>query len=91
MIEKTTSFYHFIERSYEIVANFIDSGYKPIVLFSGGRDSLVTLHVVRSLAEKVTAIHVDTTVSTPGNLEYVKRICDELDVELVILRPKTDI
>jgi len=66
----------------------------PYVLFSGGRDSLVTLHLVSKVAEafrkRVVAIHVDTTVSTPGNREYVEDVCREIGVKLVILQPKRD-
>jgi 3'-phosphoadenosine 5'-phosphosulfate sulfotransferase (PAPS reductase)/FAD synthetase len=63
-------------------------------LFSGGRDSLVALHlayrVARALKLKIVALHVDTTISTPGNIEYVKFICEKLGVNLKILRPKRD-
>jgi len=67
---------------------------EPHVLFSGGKDSLVAMHIARkitrSIRKKVRAIHVDTTVSTPGNKEYVKRTCDEMGVELIMLKPKVD-
>lgn len=63
-------------------------------LFSGGRDSLVTLHISKKvskhLAVPLEAIHVDTTISTPGNLRYVKTVCGELDVKLSIVKPKHD-
>lgn len=66
----------------------------PYVLFSGGRDSLVTLHIVSKVAEvfgkNVTAIHVDTTVSTPGNREYVEEVCKNIEVKLVTLKPRMD-
>jgi len=62
------------------------------VLFSGGRDSLVTLDLSRraskALDVSVYAVHVDTTISTPGNLEYVKETCQRLRVKLIVLRPK---
>jgi len=68
--------------------------YKPFVLFSGGRDSLVALHLAIRAADaantKVTAVHVDTTVSTPGNLDYVKNTCKDFGVQLVVVRPKKD-
>jgi len=77
----------------QLVAQLLER-YKPLVLFSGGRDSLVALHLVKSVSDEVgkevTAIHVDTTVSTPGNLEYVERICRNLEVKLVVLRPIKD-
>ena len=70
-------------------------GYEVIyVLFSGGRDSLVTLHLTwrigRALNLCVEAVHVDTTVSTPGNIDYVRAICNKLDVSLIVVRPIHD-
>jgi len=66
------------------------------VLFSGGKDSLCALALVKEIASEmstevpVTAIHVDTTVSLPDNLKYVEEICERLDVPLVVLSPKED-
>jgi 3'-phosphoadenosine 5'-phosphosulfate sulfotransferase (PAPS reductase)/FAD synthetase len=76
----------------EVVKN---NGVESIfVLFSGGRDSLVALHLSREVSErlgvKLSALHVDTTVSTPGNLEYVEEVCREFGVDLIVLRPKRD-
>jgi 3'-phosphoadenosine 5'-phosphosulfate sulfotransferase (PAPS reductase)/FAD synthetase len=74
-----------------IKTNNINSIY---VLFSGGRDSLVALHLSKTVSDmlklEIKALHVDTTISTPGNLEYVKEVCKELEVDLVIQRPKYD-
>jgi len=64
----------------------------PFVLFSGGKDSLISLDLVSRASERLQrkpiAIHADTTVSLPCNIEYVKNICDQLKVELVIVRPR---
>ncbi len=68
--------------------------FEPHVLFSGGKDSLVAMHMTKKIAKlrrkMVKAIHVDTTVSTPGNKEYVERACQEMGVELIVLKPKVD-
>lgn len=67
---------------------------EPYVLYSGGKDSLVALHITVKLAETigrhVYAVHVDTTAATPGNREYVEHSCKELGVELIVLKPKVD-
>jgi 3'-phosphoadenosine 5'-phosphosulfate sulfotransferase (PAPS reductase)/FAD synthetase len=66
----------------------------PYMLYSGGRDSLVALHITTKLAntlhKQVHALHVDTTAATPGNREYVERSCKELGVDLIVLKPKVD-
>ena len=92
---KQLSFHKKLRRSRKLVQDFIINNYKPIVLFSGGRDSLVVLHIVKTVAESigiddVTAIYADTTVSTPGNLDYVKDVCKELEVTLVVVKPEQD-
>jgi phosphoadenosine phosphosulfate reductase len=84
------------EDTFSAYINVIKSlSIKSILsLFSGGRDSLVVLHISKKVSEvlgvELKALHVDTTVSTPGNLEYVQEICKDLKVELVVLRPKYD-
>lgn len=64
----------------------------PYVLFSGGRDSLVALHLTKkacsSIGIETKAIHIDTTVETPGNLEYVRDICTSMDIELFLVKPR---
>ena len=82
-----------IQSSCKLVAKLVEN-YEPYVLFSGGRDSLVTLHLVKKVCEtmdtQLLAVYVDTTNSTPGNTEYVRKICKELKINLKVLYPKED-
>lgn len=86
MFEDTFNSYLDIVKSFSVKSIFS--------LFSGGRDSLTTLHISKRISNllgiKLKALHVDTTVSTPGNLDYVQETCRNLNVELVVLRPKYD-
>ena len=79
--------------SYDDIRKIVRMG-RPFVLFSGGRDSVCTLEYVRRVAEtvgkSVTAIHADTTAGFPEVEEYVKELCDRLDVRLVTVRPPRD-
>ena len=67
---------------------------RPLVLFSGGRDSLCTLEYMRRLGEQagveITALHVNTTAGFPEVEKYVERACRKLAVRLVTLRPERD-
>lgn len=67
---------------------------KSYVLFSGGRDSLATLDYLRGIAatvnKKVVALHVETTVGLNEITEYVSEICNGLNIELAVVRPKED-
>jgi len=66
----------------------------PYVLFSGGKDSLVTLSYMKQIADSVgrsmVALHVDTTVGFPEVEEYVADTCRQFGVVLEIVRPQTD-
>ena len=63
----------------------------PIVLFSGGKDSLCLLHylsrLTKSIGKEITALHVDTTTSFPEVEEYVQNVCLQFGVSQVTVRP----
>ena len=67
---------------------------KPLVLFSGGKDSLCLLEYMLRLAEsegvEITAIHADTTAGFPEVEDYVQKTCENLDVPLITVRPPHD-
>jgi phosphoadenosine phosphosulfate reductase len=63
-------------------------GKDSYVFFSGGKDSLAVLSLAKKALSGVEAIHVDTTVSIPKNLKYVRSVCKELGVKLHIVRPE---
>ena len=61
------------------------------VMFSGGKDSLVALHLVRSVyPDRTKALFINTGIATPGLLDYVKEVTDEMGVPLVVIGPKYD-
>ncbi len=67
-------------------------GFKEIyVMFSGGKDSLVALHLTWSIfPDKTKALFIDTGISTPRLKDYVKEITKEMGIELIIIGPKYD-
>jgi len=79
--------------SRELIETLIEDK-KPYVLFSGGRDSLATLHLVKAVSEakgiEILAVFVDTTNATPGNKKYVRQACRKFKVGLKILYPRQD-
>jgi len=60
------------------------------VLFSGGRDSTVALHLVRSHCDYVRAVHIDTSCALPVLLPPVRRVCELVHVPLDVVRPEAD-
>lgn len=57
---------------------------KPLtVSFSGGKDSLVVLDIVRSVTKDFAAIFVDTGLEHPTTRDYVKRFAAENGIRLL--------
>lgn len=68
--------------------------YRPIhimIMVSGGHDSITNAHVCSSILNKLeipfTIYHGDTTIGIPETQEYVKRICDLYNWDMVICKP----
>jgi len=55
----------------------------PIVSFSGGKDSLVTYHLVKKALGRVPVIFNDTGLELPETLSYVKAFSEREGVELI--------
>ncbi|HEC96446.1 MAG TPA: phosphoadenosine phosphosulfate reductase [Euryarchaeota archaeon] len=76
--------------------NFLKSLGKPdivLVSFSGGKDSLVVLHMAIDYygSQVVRGIYVDTGVDFPATRKYVEEITDRLGVGIDIVRADVDI
>lgn len=79
--------------SSEIFARLLENK-KVFVLFSGGKDSLCTLAYTKEVVERynikceLKAIHINTGISVPEIEDYIRNICRQLGVELVVLKPE---
>jgi len=68
-------------------------GYERVyVMFSGGRDSLVTLDLTLKALEMdvVKPLFIDTGIATPGLKEYVIETCEGYGLEPKIIEPDYD-
>ena len=74
--------------SIHIIREGIAEFDRPGILFSGGKDSIVMLHLaVKAMAPArlpVPAVHIDTGHNFPEVLEYRDRIVKELGIEMVV-------
>lgn len=67
-------------------ANHIFDCYdEVIVMFSGGKDSLVAMHLSKEIKKDVKALFIDTGITTPGLKDYIISTTNKLDVELYIV------
>src|SRR3954471_18772401 len=68
----------------EVAAEF----ERPVLLFSGGKDSIVMLHLARKAfwpaAVPFTLMHVDTGHNFPEVIEYRDRVVEQYGLRLVV-------
>ncbi len=68
----------------EVAAQF----ERPVLLFSGGKDSIVVVHLARKAfwpaKIPIPLLHIDTGHNFPEALEYRDRLAQELGVELLV-------
>ncbi len=53
------------------------------VAFSGGKDSLATLLLVKKVIPDITVMFTDTGIEFPETIEYIEQIVSELDLTLI--------
>ena len=68
----------------EVAAQF----ERPILLFSGGKDSIVLAHLARKAFYPgripFPLLHIDTGHNFPETLAFRDQLVDELDVQLIV-------
>jgi len=79
---------HLIKRRVEKAVNFIKREIKkkdlpPAVAYSGGKDSLATLHLVLDAEVKPDLMFIDTGIELPETVENVTHIADKHDLDLI--------
>ena len=79
-----------VSKTLEDISSTSRSFNEVYVMFSGGQDSLVVLHLTSRAIGKVRALFIDTGIATPGLLEYVVDTCKDMGVELEVVKPSHD-
>jgi len=77
-----------IDETVRAIQKYSSKYEETVVDFSGGRYSVVLLHLVlRALGEAKVA-YIDTTISLPECDRFVNEVCDAWGVDLIILKRK---
>lgn len=63
-----------VESANEIIKNALNNSQNPIIAFSGGKDSLVVLDLVRKQNPEITAVYCNTGIEYPETVKYVRTI-----------------
>lgn len=58
----------------EIIQAALRNAKRPVVAFSGGKDSTVVLHLVRSVDANVPAVFCNTGVEAPETIAFIKTV-----------------
>lgn len=73
----------------EVVQLAVTMCRKPAVSFSGGKASLVALHLALQEDPEILVLHNDTGVEMPGTHEYLMKLKDLWGLNLHIAKPST--
>lgn len=63
-----------IDEATSIIKSGLSKCKKPVIAFSGGKDSLVVLDLVRKINPHITGIFENTTNEYPETLRYIKTV-----------------
>ncbi|MFO7926713.1 MAG: phosphoadenosine phosphosulfate reductase family protein [Halobacteriota archaeon] len=80
-----------IEKAIEVVATGLEEYENPAIMWTGGKDSTLTLYFVKEVAEEYgldlpPAVFIDHYQHFEDLLEFVDRWADEWDLEVVFAR-----
>ena len=78
-----------LKRTFKIIKRAIKlSEPNPLIVnFSGGKDSLVVLHLIRRLTDNFICIFCKSSLDFPQVIEAVETTAKDLDVELHFSTP----
>lgn len=83
---------HFLEErlveSREVIKKVAESSDLPLFIqFSGGRDSMAMLSLVREVTDDFVCAYMATGLEFKGVIQFVKKTCAELGAKLLISNP----
>lgn len=79
---------HRLEESRAVVKEVAEKTEKPLIIqFSGGRDSMALLGLVREVTNDFVCSYMATGLEFSGVIQFVKEICDQFNIRLIISHP----
>ena len=78
-----------IELSEEFISHLVVEHERPMVAWSGGRDSTVLLYLVLRQKPNIDVGWVNTGVEFPECMHFIRQLREEWEINLHIARPET--
>jgi len=79
-----------VEKAVEFVKKNVEKNDLPVaVAYSGGKDSLATLHILLEAGIDPDLIFIDTGIELPETIENVKQISEKYDLTLHMSKAKS--
>lgn len=85
---KSDNFRRKVEKSLNIINEFIAIGSKNYVSFSGGKDSSVMVRLVSIVDDTIRVMSEKDDFDFPNEKEFVVEFCERCNVELDIIEPE---
>lgn len=63
-----------IKQAQKIISDALDSSKNPVVAFSGGKDSIIVLDLVRKIDKHIMGVFCNTGNEYPETIEFVKTV-----------------
>ena len=79
-----------IRYAMRLIETGLQLATRPIVAWSGGNDSTVLLHLVRTYHPNIDVSYCNTGVEFPETLKFVRRMKEEWALNLHIAKPRPD-
>jgi len=77
-----------VKKSFEIIEDALSQCKKPCVSFSGGKNSLVVLHMLLQFKPDIHVAFVNTTNEFPETVRYVRWLAKEWDLNFIEVKPQ---
>jgi len=77
-----------LELANRCIAEVLQQSKKPCVAFSGGKNSLVLLHLVLQQKKDIIVLFNNTTNEFPETVKYVRELGKQWNLNLCEVRPK---
>lgn len=77
-----------IDLSYRVLDRMLDATDDVAVAFSGGRDSLIALHLTLQRRQNIKVVFVNTSIEFPETITYVRQLAQDWSLDFHEVRVK---